>query len=118
MELIREGYRFTCNIGEVDYKCYVYLFNSFYTGWGIRLTVKKYSEKRFWIFKWNSLDFGYERSFELNVNRKYDIKGGTYLDPEYIKEIVDKALWCRKNEMRDRLRKEEFENSVKVITKI
>ena len=118
MELIREGDYFTCNIGEVDYKCYVYSFNSFFTGWVIRLTVKKYSEKRFWIFKWNSLDFEYERSFELNANRKYYIKGSAYFDPEYIKEIIDKSLWWRKNEMRDILKKEEFENSVKVINKI
>lgn len=118
MDLIREHDYFMCDLYGVVYKCYVELHIGWYTGQRITVNVKKYSEKKFWIFKYKVLDFEYENTVTLSPMSKFDVKGVNYFCPEYVRELVDTALWCRKNEIRDRLAREKFENSIKAITKI
>lgn len=118
MDLIREHDYFMCDLYGVVYKCYVELHIGWYTGQRITVNVKKYSEKKFWIFKYKVLDFEYENTVTLSPMSKFVVKGENYFCPEYVRELVDRALWCRKNKIRDQLAREKFENSVKVVTKI
>lgn len=118
MEVIREYEYFTCNIDGVDYKCYVDLNIGWYTGHRITVVVKKYSEKKFWKFKYKALDFEYKSCFDLSIYKREQIDVFNYFDASYIKKLVEKTLQNKYYEERENQLKKKRDSRIKVITKI
>lgn len=118
MELIREGDWFTCNIDGIDYKCCVDTSSGWYVGPRITVTIKKYLDKKFWKFRYKSLEFEYDITFDFSYVNAVKIKGYHCFHPEYLRELIDRTIYHRNYDVRHELEKEEFESNVKIITKI
>ena len=108
-----------CTIDDITYDCYFeYCSTHLFSKPWVEVTVRKYTQKKWWFIKWKEEEFECSNCPDLNSNEWLWVNETLYFKSEYIKSWVQGALHRRESKIREKRLEIEKQKNLKVIKEI
>ena len=108
-----------CIINDTTYYCYVeYCASRHLSKPWVRVTVRKYIQKKWWLFKWKSEEFECYDSSNISVDQYRLVNDKFYFKSDYVKPWVEGALNRRLNNLIYKKSQIEEEKNLKILKEI
>ena len=116
---IEEKEWFKCTIDGIVYDCHLEYFRSRLLSkpW-VKVTVRKYTQKKWWFFKWKEEKFECDAAQSLNHGERIWINKTVYFKSEYIKGWVKGALNRRESKIREKKLEKEKQKNLNILKEI
>jgi hypothetical protein len=116
---IEEQEWFKCDIDGTIYNCYLeYCASRHLSKPWVKVTVRKYIQKKWWFFKWREEEFECADSPNITVGQYRLINDNFYFKSEYVKGWVEGALSRRVNNLTYKKSQIEEEKNLKLLKEI
>lgn len=116
---IEEKTWFKCTIDNTTYDCYLEYRASIYLSkpWVV-VTVSKYTQKKWWLFRWQEEEFECTAAPDITVGQYNLINNNLYFCAEYVKDWVKDALNRREIKIREKQLEIEKEKNLNILKQI
>ena len=116
---IEEKEWFKCTIDEITYDCYMeFQYSQYFSKPWVHVTVRKYTQKKWWFFKWREEEFECDDSPDITLSQYRLINDNFYFKSEYVKGWVEGALSRRVNNLTYKKSQIEEEKNLKLLKEI
>ena len=116
---IEEQEWFKCTIDNTTYDCYLeYRYSQYYSKPWVNVTVRKYTQKKWWFFRWREEEFECNGSTDITVGQYNLINDNFYFHVEYVKDWVEGALNRRETKIREKQLEIEKQKNLNVLKEI
>ena len=116
---IEEDEWFKCTIDGIVYDCYLeYRASRHLSKPWVKVTVRKYIQKKWWLFKWREEEFECDDSPNITVGQYRLINDNFYFKSEYVKGWVEGALSRRVGKLAYKKHQIEEEKNLKLLKEI
>ena len=116
---IEEKEWFKCTIDEITYDCYMeFHFCQYFSKPWVHVTVRKYTQKKWWFFKWREEEFECDDSPDITLSQYRLINDNFYFKSEYVKDWIKGALNRRKAKIQKNNSELEEQKNLKLLKEI
>ena len=116
---IKENEWVKCIINDTTYYCYLeYCASRYLSKPWVKVTVRKYIQKKWWFFKWITEEFECNDSPYIAVSQYLLINDNFYFKSDYVKVWVEGALSRRVNNLTYKKSQIEEEKNLKILKEI
>lgn len=116
---IEENEWFKCVIDGIEYDGYLeYCSIRHLSKPWVKVTVRKYKQKKWWFFKWREEEFECDDSPNITVGQYRLINHNFYFKSEYVKGWVEGALSRRVDKLAYKKHQIEEEKNLKLLKEI
>ena len=116
---IEEKEWFKCTIDGIVYDCHLEYFSSRLLSkpW-VKVTVRKYTQKKWWFFKWREEEFECTGAPDITLSQYRLINDNFYFKSEYVKDWIKGALNRREAKIQKNNSELEEQKNLKVLKEI